>query len=72
MQERITEVLGDRIGSVRVSERLTDSPVCLVVPRGRSTPAWSGSFGPFEQAVPSAKRIFEINPSHPTITNLRV
>ena len=71
LQERITEVLGDRIGSVRVSERLTDSPVCLVVPEGSVNARMERLLRSHGQAVPSAKRIFEINPSHPTITNLQ-
>lgn len=71
LQERISEVLGERIGSVRVSDRLTDSAVCLVVPDGAVNAHMERLLKTHGRDVPSAKRIFEINPSHPTITNLQ-
>jgi molecular chaperone HtpG len=71
LQSRITTVLGDRIGSVRVSDRLTDSPVCLVVPEGSVNARMERLLKTHGQDVPNAKRIFEINPTHPTIANLQ-
>ncbi|MDE0882977.1 MAG: molecular chaperone HtpG [Myxococcota bacterium] len=71
LQERISTVLGERIGSVRVSDRLTDSAVCLVVPDGAVNAHMERLLKTHGRDVPNAKRIFEINPSHPTITNLQ-
>ena len=71
LQGRISDVLGDRIGSVRVSDRLTDSAVCLVVPEGSVNARMERLLKTHGQEVPAAKRIFEINPSHPTIANLQ-
>jgi molecular chaperone HtpG len=61
----------ERIGSVRVSDRLTDSAVCLVVPDGAVNAHMERLLKTHGRDVPNAKRIFEINPSHPTITNLQ-
>jgi molecular chaperone HtpG len=66
---RTRSVLGDRVREVRWSERLTDSPCCLVISRG--------AHGSVQRAlrdagreVPPRERIFELNPSHPVLRNL--
>ncbi len=66
---RTRAVLGDRVREVRWSERLTDSPCCLVIGRG--------AHGSVQRAlrdagreVPPRERIFELNPSHPVLRNL--
>jgi molecular chaperone HtpG len=68
---RMKEVLGDKVVDVRVSDRLTDSPACLVL-RG------AGPHGYVDRLlrergreVPKAKRVFEINAAHPVIEHLR-
>ena len=63
--------LGDRVTSVRVSERLTDSPVCLVVPDGAANAHMERLLKTHGREIEVSKRIFEINPTHPTITNLQ-
>lgn len=68
--EHLKEVLQDKVEDVRVSHRLTESPAILAIGEQdlglqmRQILAASG------QAVPDAKPIFEINPSHPLIGKL--
>ena len=68
--ERFRAVLGSRVSEVRVSDRLIDSPCCLVL-------ASKGPHGFVERLlreagrdVPKSTRILEINPAHPVIENL--
>jgi molecular chaperone HtpG len=67
---RARAVLGDRVKEVRFSDRLTDSPCCLVI-------AGAGTHGYVERLlreagrdVPKSERILELNPSHPVLRNL--
>jgi molecular chaperone HtpG len=68
---RIRAVLGDRITEVRPSDRLTDSPACLVLASG-------GPHGYVERLlreagrdVPKSSRILELNPEHPIVRSLK-
>ena len=56
---------------MRVSERLTDSPVCLVLPKGGLPAHLERLIRAQQQGLPEQKRIFELNPKHPLITRLR-
>jgi molecular chaperone HtpG len=69
---RFTSVLDGQVSEVRTSERLTDSPTCLVVP--------DGGLGPYVERIlrmqqgydlPVQKRIMEINAEHPLIRAMR-
>jgi molecular chaperone HtpG len=69
--ERIRAVLGDRVTDVRPSDRLTDSPSCLVL-------ASAGPHGYVERLlreagrdVPKSSRILELNPEHPIVRSLQ-
>jgi molecular chaperone HtpG len=68
--ERLTKQFGDEVETVRVTDRLTDSPACLAIgdfdmgPQMRRILAASG------QAVPDAKPILEVNPAHPLVQRL--
>jgi molecular chaperone HtpG len=70
--QRIRGRLQDHLEEARVSRRLTDSPVCLVVPEGGLQP-WIERVLRASQgdAVPRQKRILEVNPDHPLIRNLQ-
>ncbi len=68
---RFTEVLDDRVREVRVSERLEESPVCLVVPEGGLSAHVERVLRANGQDVPDTKRILEVNPDHPLIQDLR-
>lgn len=64
-------VLGESVREVRVSSRLTDSPVCLVVPEGGQNAYLERLLRNHDQSMQKTKRILEINPTHPLITAIR-
>ncbi|MEO1271178.1 MAG: molecular chaperone HtpG, partial [Myxococcota bacterium] len=69
--ERIGTLLDDKIKEVRLSERLTDSPACLVLPEGGLPSYIERLLRANQQDLPTTKRILEINPTHPLIQNLK-
>ncbi len=71
LTERFSTVLTDRVGQVRVSDRLTDSPVCLVIPEGGLHSHIERMLRANNQNVPGTRRIMEVNPSHALISNLK-
>ena len=68
--ERFKTVLASKVGEVRLSTRLTDSPVCLVIPDGGMAPHIERLMMARQMGIPPQKRILEINPGHPLIQNL--
>jgi molecular chaperone HtpG len=64
------QVLEAQISDVRVSERLTDSPACLVVPRGGLPAHIERLLRAHQQDMPEQKRILELNPNHPLILRM--
>jgi molecular chaperone HtpG len=69
---RAKDVLSEHVSEVRVSKRLTDSPSCLVIPKGGLPPhierlirAQRGG------ELPQQKRILELNPTHPVVMRLQ-
>ena len=70
LTEKMQSLLGEHVKSVRVSQRLTDSPACLVADEtdlGGNLERILQSMG---QSAPDAKPIMEINPDHPLIKQL--
>jgi len=68
--ERLTSELGDDVKEVRVTNRLTESPACLVVDdydMGKQMQRIMEASG---QSVPVSKPIFEINPEHMLVKRL--
>ena len=62
--------LQDDIKEVRLSGRLTDSPACLVGDADDASPQLEQMMRQLGQDPPKSKRILEINPEHPFITQL--
>ncbi|VXB07791.1 molecular chaperone HSP90 family [Luteimonas sp. 9C] len=62
--ERIKGLLGDRVGDVRVSARLTDSPSCLALADYEMAPHLARLLREAGQDVPESKPTLEINPQH--------
>lgn len=62
--------LGDGVKDVRRSERLTDSPVCLVADEGDLDIHFARLLRQHQQNVPEQQRVLEINPSHPLTCTL--
>ena len=69
---RAKAVLEDDIEEVRVSDRLTDSPCCLVVPEGGVHAHIERMLRAQGQDMPKQKRILEINPDHPIVEKLHL
>jgi molecular chaperone HtpG len=63
-------ILGDRVADVRASTRLSDSPVCLVTPRGAMASHIERLLRAHDSELPQTKRILEVNPTHPVVVNL--
>ncbi|NTX55356.1 molecular chaperone HtpG [Myxococcus sp. CA039A] len=68
---KMKDVLQDSVREVRVSDRLTDSPVCLVVPEGGSPAYLERLLQQRGKGMPRVKRILEVNPKHPVIEHLK-
>ena len=68
--KRSKEVLSGQVSDVRVSDRLTDSPACLVVPRGGLPAHIERLLRARKKDVPEQKRILEVNTGHPVVANL--
>jgi molecular chaperone HtpG len=59
------EVLKDHVKEIKLSERLTESPVCLVSATDGASAHMERLMESMGQAAPKAKRIMELNPTHP-------
>jgi len=68
---RMKEVLGDKIVDVRLSDRLTDSPACLVLEGAGPHAYVDRLLRERGREAPKAKRVLEINAAHPVIGYLR-
>ncbi len=68
--ERIKKVLGDRLDSVRVTNRLTDSPACLVLAEQDMGEQMRRILEAAGQKLPPSKPSLEINPAHPLVQKL--
>jgi molecular chaperone HtpG len=68
---RAKTVLESQVSDVRASERLTDSPACLVVPRGGLPAHIERLLRAHQQDLPEQKRILELNPSHPLVLRMK-
>ena len=69
--KRMQERLDDDIKEVRFSRRLTDSPCCLVSDEHAMNATMERMMRAMNQEVPVAKRILELNPSHPVLPRLK-
>ena len=65
--ERMAGVLGEQVGEVRVTSRLTDSPACLVIGQNEMGESLRQMMAAAGQPVPEVKSILEVNPNHPLI-----
>jgi len=63
--DTIQEALKENVKEVKISDRLTESPVCLVSSTQGASAHMERIMEAMGQAVPKSKRILEINASHP-------
>jgi molecular chaperone HtpG len=69
--EAIKQSLGERIKEARVTNRLTESPACLVADQNDMSANLERLLKAAGQRVPGSKPILEINPGHPLVQRLR-
>lgn len=68
--ERAKSALEAKVEEVRVTNRLTDSPACLVVGEHDMGAQMRKIMEAAGQAVPDTKPILELNPTHPLVKKL--
>ena len=69
--KRMKETLSERVNDVRVSQRLTDSPSCLVMGEHDMAVHMQQMLKQAGHEVPPSKPDLEINPNHPLISRLK-
>ena len=69
--ERIKKALGEKVKDVRVTQRLTESPVCLVADEHDMGMHLERLLKAAGQQVPTSKPILEVNPHHPLVERLK-
>ena len=70
MLKQIKEILGERVKDVVLTNRLTDSPACVVADEQDMGLEMQRILQAAGQKVPEVKPIFEINPEHALIKRL--
>ncbi len=69
--EHAKKVLGDDIKDIRMSQRLTDSPSCLVLNEDEMSPQMQQILQAAGQYAPKVQPILEFNPGHELVQQLR-
>ncbi|HEY0766651.1 MAG TPA: molecular chaperone HtpG [Steroidobacteraceae bacterium] len=68
--KRIKDALGERVTEVRVSERLRESPACLVLGEHDLGERMRRILAAAGQKTPAVRPVLEVNVSHPLVTYL--
>ena len=68
--KKIRRVLKDRVETVNVSQRLVDSPACVVAGEGDLNPSLKRMLEASGQALPETRPILEVNIQHPLLERL--
>jgi molecular chaperone HtpG len=68
--ERVKVALAEQVEEVRVTNRLTESPTCLVVGEQDMGQQMRRILEAAGQSLPESKPIFELNPEHPLVQKL--
>jgi molecular chaperone HtpG len=69
--EKVKTSLDEHVSEVRVTNRLTDSPACLVSAEHGMSPYLEKVLRASGQDIPKQKRILELNPDHAVVQNLQ-
>lgn len=70
LMKQLGECLGDRVSEVRASNRLTESPACIVVGEDDFGINMQRMLKAAGHDLPAQQPVLEINPNHPLITRL--
>jgi molecular chaperone HtpG len=65
--KRFKDALGDKVLEVRVSERLRDSPACLVRGESEMSASMRRVLAASGQSIPASAPAFELNVTHPLV-----
>jgi molecular chaperone HtpG len=68
--KRMKKALDDKVEDVRVTNRLTDSPACIVISEQDMAMHMQRIMKEAGHAMPSSKPVLEINPDHPIVKKL--
>jgi molecular chaperone HtpG len=68
--KRIKDALGERVTEVRVSERLKESPACLVLGEHDLTEHMRRILAAAGQQAPATRPLLEVNVAHPLVKYL--
>lgn len=68
--ERVQAALTEQVAEVRITDRLTDSPACVVVAEHDMGAQMRRILEQAGQKLPDSKPIFELNPDHPLVKKL--
>jgi molecular chaperone HtpG len=68
---RLKEILADRVDAVKTTQRLAESPACLVRAAGDMSAQMRRLMEAAGQGMPAQKPILEINPAHPLVMRLQ-
>lgn len=71
LAERIKNTLSDKVKDVRISQRLTTSPSCLVADAHGMSPHLERLLKASGQPVANTHPVLEINPDHPLVIRIR-
>lgn len=69
--ERLQQALAEQVKEVRVTQRLVDSPACVVVGQNELSPHLLRMLRAAGQEAPEVKPVLEINPDHALIARIR-
>ena len=69
--EKAQETLGEKVKEVRITNRLTKSPACLVADEHDMGANMQRILSAVGQAAPMSKPVLEINPDHDLLIRLR-
>lgn len=69
--DKVKEILGDKVKTVRLSRRLTESACCLVSDEFGIGIQLEKLLKAMRQDVPPARRILELNPDHSVVVAMR-
>jgi molecular chaperone HtpG len=69
--DRVKAALGDRASDVRTTDRLTDSPSCLVSDQHKLSTNLERILKAAGQDVPRSQPVLEVNPGHPLVKRLK-
>jgi molecular chaperone HtpG len=67
---RLTDVLSERVDAVKPTQRLAESPACLVRASGEMSAQMRRLMEAAGQSMPAQKPTLEVNPGHPLIARL--